>query len=107
MVFSHSRRRFVVLPPCGLPVSRQFRNVQVDSPRYHELLAEMQRFRGEVYLTDGAIQPEDLTNGRHKLSIDENSWHVLSVDSGGRIRACLRYLAHQNARGFDDLWVRE
>ena len=107
MVFSRTRTRFVVLPPCGLRVSRQFRNVQYDSRHYDDLLAEMQRFRGEVYLSDGAIQKSDLVNGRHRLNIDEHSWHVLSLDSGGRISACLRYLAHQNARSFDDLWVRD
>jgi hypothetical protein len=106
MLFSQTRTRFVVLPPCGLPVSRQFRNIQFDSRHYDELLADMQRFRGEVYLSDGAIQAADLINGRHKLSIDVDSWHVLSLDSEGGIRACLRYLAHQNARSFDDLWVR-
>ena len=107
MVFSQTRTRFVVLAPSGLPVSRPFRNIQVDSGRYDELLADMQRFRGEVYLSDGALHASDLINGRHKLSIDIDSWHVLSLDSGGHIRACLRYLAHQNARGFDDLWVRD
>jgi hypothetical protein len=107
MVFSRTRTRFVVLPPSGLKVSRQFRNIQFDTRRYNELIADMQRFRGEVYLSDGAIQDADLVNGRHKLSIDEDSWHVLSLDSGGRISACLRYLAHQNARSFDDLWVRD
>ena len=108
MVFSRTKTRFVVLPPCGLPVSKKlFRNIQVDSSRYDELLADMQRFRGRVYLSDGAIKPSDLINGRHRLSIDERSWHVLSLDSGGRISACLRYLGHLNPCGLDDLWVRE
>jgi hypothetical protein len=108
MVFSQTRTRFVVLPPCGLPVSgRLFQNIHVDSGRYDDLLAEMQRFRGEVYLNDGAIKASDLVDGLHKLSIDERSWHVLSLDSGGRISACLRYLAHLNPCGFDDLWVRD
>jgi hypothetical protein len=107
MVFSQTRTRFVVLPPCGLRVSRQFRNIQFDTQRYDEFIADMQRFRGEVYLGDGAIQTSDLVNGRHRLSIDEHSWHVLSLDSSGRIIACLRYLAHLNARSFDDLWVRD
>jgi hypothetical protein len=107
MVFSGTRTRFVVLPPGGLKVSRQFRNIQFDTCRYDDLLADMQRFRGEVYLGDGAIQAGDLVNGRHKLNIDEHSWHVLSLDSDGCIIACLRYLAHKNARSFDDLWVRD
>jgi hypothetical protein len=108
MVFSRTQTRFVVLPPSGLPVSKQlFRNIHVDSGRYDGLLADMQRFRGEVYLSDGAIKPADLIKGRHKLSIDERSWHVLSLDSGGRISACLRYLAHLNPCGFDDLWLKD
>jgi hypothetical protein len=109
MVFSRTRirTRFVVLPPCRQTVSKRFRNVQVDSRHYDELLAAMQRLRGEVYLSDGAIQAGDLIDGRHKMSIDEQSWHVLSVDSGGRICACLRYLEHHNARSLDDLSVRD
>jgi len=78
----------------------------VDARRHDDLFAEMQRFRGGVYLTDGAIQPEDLTDGRHNVGIDEHSWHVLSIDSSGRICACLRFLEERNANGFDDLWVR-
>src|ERR1700681_2467061 len=50
--------------------------------------------RGEVHLTDGAIQAGDLIDGRNKMSIGEQSWHVLSLDSGGRICACLS-LAHE------------
>src|ERR1051326_27228 len=105
MVFSRSRTRFVVLPPCRRQVPKPFRNVQVNRAQYDEQLAAMQRFRGEVYLTDGAIQPHDLLEGRHKLGIDAQSWHVLSFDLNGRICACLRYLEHPNARSFSDLWI--
>ena len=109
MVLSRTRTqtRFVILPPSSRPaISPRFRNVEVDVRRHDDLFAEMQRFRGSVYLADGAIQPEDLTDGRHKVGIDERSWHVLSIDSSGRICACLRYLEERNANGFDDLWVR-
>jgi hypothetical protein len=109
MVLSRNRRRsrFVVVPPSSRPaISSHFRNVEVDARRHDELLAEMQRFRGDVYLTDGAIQRDDLTDGRHQVGIDEQSWHVLSIDSSGRICGCLRYLEERNASGFDDLWVR-
>src|SRR6266545_1425904 len=109
MVFSRSRAqtRYVVLPPSRLEtLSSQFRNVQVDNLRHENLFAEMQRFRGRVYLSDGAVQPGDLIDGRHQVSIDERSWHVLSLDSRGSICACLRYLEEPNAAGFHDLWVR-
>jgi len=67
----------------------------------------MQRFRGRVYSEDGAVSHHDLTSdGRHKLSIDEQSWHVLSLDNRGRVVSCLRYLDESGAYEFDDLWVR-
>ncbi len=109
MIFSRTRTqtRFVVLPPSSRPaISSHFRNVEVNARRHDDLFAEMQRFRGSVYLNDGAIQPEDLVDGHHKVDIDDRSWHVLSIDSDGRICACLRYLEERNASGFDDLWVR-
>ncbi len=80
--------------------------MQSDTGQYEDLFAEMQRFRGQVYLNDGAVKAADLVDGRHKVSIDEQSWHVLSLDSYGRICACLRYLNAHEAAGFQDLWVR-
>jgi len=109
MVLSRTRTqtRFVVLPPSSRPaISSQFRNVEIDTRRHDDLLAEMQYFRGGLYLNDGAIQRDDLINGRHQVDIDEYSWHVLSIDSSGRICACIRFLEERIANGFDDLWVR-
>jgi len=109
MVLSGPRTQtqFVVLPPARLTTApKYFRNVQSDSGHYEDLFAEMQRFRGRVYLSDGAVKPADLSDGRHSVAIDEQSWHVLSLDSRGRICACLRYLDERGAAGFQDLWVR-
>src|SRR5947208_7692331 len=109
MVLSRTRTQtqFVVLPPSKLRVPGIFRNVKVSNRRHDELFAEMQRFRGSVYVEDGAIANSDLTSdGRHRMSIDEDSWHVLSLDSDGRVVACLRYLDETHASDFDDLWVR-
>ena len=102
-----TQTRFVILPPTQTAtISNHFRNIQVDCRRHEDLFAEMQRFRGQVYLSDGAVQAGDLIDGRHKVSIDEQSWHVLSLDSSGRICACLRYLEEHHASGFHKLWVR-
>jgi hypothetical protein len=61
-----------------------------------------------VYLRDGAIPPSELTaDGRHRLDIDEYSWHVLSLNSLGEVCGCVRYLSESTARGFDDLWIRD
>jgi hypothetical protein len=70
-------------------------------------MVAMQRFRGQIYLEDGAIRRQDLTtDGRHATPVDEKSWHVLSIDDSGEVRACLRYLEESKATKFDDLWVR-
>lgn len=103
-----TQNRFIVLPPSRHALPGDFRQVERNTERYEELLAEMQRFRGSVYLADGAIQPSELVEGRHRVSIDHHSWHILSVDSQDSICACLRFrhLAGKNATCFDDLWVR-
>jgi hypothetical protein len=104
---NRTQTRFVVLPPERLQAPSIFRNVETDLRRHDSLVAEMQRFRGRVYCEDGAIQRSDLkADGRHKLAVDERSWHVLSVDRDGRVCACLRYLDESQAAGFDDLWIR-
>lgn len=98
---------FIVLAPAGTQVSNAFRTVEVDAGLREHFLAEMQRFRGSVYRDDGAILPSELTNdGRHYLPVDDNSWHVLTLQSDGTICACLRYL-EQPARHFDQLLVRQ
>jgi hypothetical protein len=109
MVLSRTRTqtRFVILPPSALAPPSVFRNVDVNNRRYDELFAAMQRFRGSVYTEDGAIQPGDLTSdGRHRVAIDAESWHVLSLDRRGRVVSCLRYLDETHASDFDDLWVK-
>jgi hypothetical protein len=102
-----SQTRFAILPPSRLPASHVFRNVHADKSRYQHLLAKMQKLRGRVYKFDGAIRSNQLTaDGRHKLSVDESSWHVLSLDADGEVVACLRYLEESHASNFDNLRVR-
>jgi hypothetical protein len=74
----------VIIPP-------QFTQVIHNPSRHDQLLADMQRFRGKVYLADGAIQASSLTDGRHAVDLDEHGWHLLSIDPEGKIYACLRY----------------
>lgn len=109
MLLSRTRAqaRFVVLPPSKATVPEVFRNVQSDARRYDELLAAMQRFRGTIYRADGAIESTSLSyDGRHKMPIDEESWHVLSLDDHGKLISCLRYLDESSASGFHRLWVK-
>jgi len=80
-----------------------FKRVQVDAKRSEDLLAQMQRLRGSIYLQDGAIGPGDLTNGRYQLDEDEGSWHLLVLDKQDRVCGCARYREHSNATGFSQL----
>jgi len=104
---TQAQTRFVVLPPSRLAVPSLFQNIEIGTRRYQDLLAGLQRLRGRVYLEDQAIRANDLTaDGRHRAIVDEQSWHVLSLDSAGGVVACLRYVDETHAAGFDDLWVR-
>jgi hypothetical protein len=66
-----------------------------DTYRYDSYLAKMQRMRGRIYLTEGAIQDSQLdAEGRHRMTGDERSWHSLLVDPADQVIACARYLVH-------------
>ena len=102
-----SQTRFAILTPSRLAMPEVFRNVQINNRRHLQLLSGMQRLRGKAYESDGAVRRSELTtDGRHKLSIDENSWHVLSIDPSGDVVACLRFLEETQASGFEGLRVR-
>jgi hypothetical protein len=104
---SRSQAQFAILPPSRLETPFVFRNIEASNRRHNDLMAKMQRLRGRVYGADGAIRPSQLTaDGRHKLSIDERSWHVLSLDANGDVIACLRYLEESQASGFESLRIR-
>jgi len=101
------RTQLVLLAPSTLEDSGAFDNVLIDNRRHEELLADMQCFRGRIYLSDNAIRPDELTaDGRHAMRIDDESWHILSIDGGGRVCACLRYHDESGAAGFEDLYLR-
>jgi len=56
--------------------------------------------------TRPSTRPSSPRTARHKLAVDEHSWHVLSLDQHDDVVACLRYVDESEAGGFDDLWVR-
>lgn len=99
--------RLVVLAPARRDVPRSFRIVENSASRYEALLAQMQRLRGTVYLSDGAIEPWHVSaDGRHRLDIDEDSWHLLSVGVSGTVCGCARLRTHASTATFGDLWIR-
>jgi hypothetical protein len=98
---------FALLAPCGISAPSVFRAGKAPGFAYDLLLAEMQRFRGSVYVDDGAISQADLTaDGRHSLGIDRDSWHLLALDAYDRVCGCVRILDRTDARSLDDLWIR-
>jgi hypothetical protein len=102
-----TNRRFILLSPPGTPPRGAFRHVDDDPDWRQELLSDMQRLRGRVYLRDGAISEEELTSdGRHVQSIDEESWHLLIVNPYNRVVGCTRYLQHPASTSFNRLRVR-
>jgi hypothetical protein len=99
--------RLVLLTPPHASVPATFENLEVNPRRRRELVAEMQRLRGRVYLHDGAVEPHQLTrSGRHQTAEDESSWHLLMLDKLGQVAACVWYMAHDPAVPVERLRVR-
>jgi len=97
----------VFLAPSAGAVSPIFRRVETDDAQHATLVADVQRFRGGIYLKDGAIQAQDLTaDGRHLTAEDDTSWHMLLLDEERRVKACALYLEHEADVTFDQLRVR-
>ena len=102
-----SQAQFVILPPARSAAPRAFKNIEASTRRYDQMLAEMQRLRGLVYLRDGAIKAGDLTaDGRHKAAVDERGWHILALDADKHVSGCLRFLEENGASRFDELFIR-
>jgi hypothetical protein len=94
----------VLLAPSLSSVPDRFDSVQLNPQRHEALLAQMQRLRGAVYLKDGAIGPNQLDDdSRHRLPVDDRSWHVLTLDGGGNVNGCSRYCAHPTGVKFQQL----
>ena len=98
--------RVVLLAPPGTRVPSSFRNVSVDPERRANLVSEMQRLRGAIYLEDGAVQPDQLSrDGLHQTPEDEKCWHPLFLNKRGRVTACAWYLEHSDTTSIDRLRV--
>jgi hypothetical protein len=104
---SRKQNEILILAPSGAAVPGLFENRQENNRKHTRLLSELQRFRGRIYAADGAIGADELSeDGRHESPVDDHAWHVLSVDPGGHVVSCLRYVEETWAASFDDLWVQ-
>lgn len=101
-----STQSLLLLAPEHVSLPGAFRKARSDKGRYNQLLAKMQRFRGATYVQDGAITPRDLdSEGRHRLDIDLQSWHVLAVNGNEDVGGCSRYSSHRTSVDFSNLAV--
>jgi hypothetical protein len=98
-------RALLLLAPFGKETT-SFVDVIGDREVHGSVLAEMQRFRGQVYVEEGNLDPSDLTaDGRHLQPADQESWHLLTLDENGAVAACGRVLIHRPGAPFSDLLV--
>ncbi|HEU0120597.1 MAG TPA: hypothetical protein VFQ91_08740 [Bryobacteraceae bacterium] len=88
--FSTSRQTLLVPQDCSAnPLGRR---TAASANRHRELLDNLQRFRAQSYLQDGAIHPSEVTaDGRHEQPADRESWHLLTHNDEGELVACARY----------------
>jgi hypothetical protein len=99
--------RLVLLAPSADCVSNLFANVDVNPGWHAERLREAQRFRGGIYVQDGALETTQLApDGAHVGPEDDKSWHMLLVGADGRLKACAFYLEHPNTVSAKCLRVR-
>jgi hypothetical protein len=98
----------VFVAPSASSVSDMFRNVEVDGERHRQLIRDVQRMRGSIYLKDGAVARHQLTaDGLHQTEEDETSWHMLLLNKHQQVTACALYLEHDNTVTFDQLRARQ
>jgi hypothetical protein len=100
--------RILFVAPSADSVSDLFHNVEVDGRRHRELVRDVQRMRGSIYLSDGALQSHQLTSdGRHQTPEDETSWHVLLLNKERKLTASALYLEHDNGVTFEQLRAKQ
>jgi hypothetical protein len=99
--------RLVLLAPAHRVIPAAFINVEPDPIEHDDRLREIQRLRGDIYFSDGAVQRRDLSSdGRHQTPEDQKSWHLLMLNKERHITACVWYLEHPNTVSPHALRVR-
>jgi hypothetical protein len=97
----------VLLAPVNEAVGQFRGDLTVSREVHSHLIAETQRFRGRMYLADGAIQPQELdARGRHIQSADSRSWHLVMLNSMGLVIGCTRFRRHAGPVSWGQLSVR-
>jgi hypothetical protein len=98
-------RPFLILAPAGANLTH-FGDVSRDRIFHESILAEVQRFRGRVYVAENNLNHSDLLpDGRHVQAADDKSWHLLSLTPAGEVVSCGRLCVHDENVGFSELMV--
>ena len=98
----------VLVAPPNATLADGFNHVTVDPFKHQQLIREMQRLRGRIYLDEGNVTPHQLTaDGRHETAEDDKGWHLLMTDGDGRVRSCALYILYENTASIGDLRVRQ
>jgi len=100
-------RSLALLAPPQARVPGSFTSVHHDPSRHDFLLRQAQTLRGAVYLEDGAIDQSHMVNGRHVVSSDQKSWHLLVLDAAQQVCACTRFHHHPAGVEFSRLTAAE
>jgi hypothetical protein len=112
MLFRDTRaprsRSFLLLAPANEPLNDFRGGLTVSRDLHSHLLDETQRFRGRMYLADGAVQLQDLDAwGRHIQPTDSKSWHLLMLSPMGRVLGCTRLQRHAGPVSWVQLGIRQ
>ena len=102
------QRKIILLAPRAVNPGL-FTTMVMDCSTHHSRLTEAQKLRGRIAVQEGAVDPSQLlADGRHVQPADHDSWHVLTLDAGGQVAACARYLPHHGDDiSFHDLAVSQ
>lgn len=77
-----------VIPPVGAVAAN---SRAVNPAARKECVSTLQKFRGAIYVADGAIPASALDeHGRHKSPADDDSWHLVVQDARSMVSGCMR-----------------
>jgi len=94
----------VLIAPQQAEISSCFTNVTADELLHRQLIEQMQRFRGQTYLEEGAIHQNELSvGGLHRQDADRQAWHLLLLSEQGAVYGCSRLTLHESSVEFHEL----
>jgi len=100
----------IVIPPLSpSPDLEWIVGERFSSPAEHRAaISEVQRFRGQVYVADGAIPASALDEeGRHYQEFDYENYHLCLLSPEQQIRGCFRLRLHKPAAEIRDLRLHD